>query len=281
MFQTVLRVVVLTTLFIFSSRAWPKKATENLETYKDQISKAQVLLLQRDRYQAAQILISAINREGIKSPSYGELTRALNKTAEIFFSEKAQQSYEMALSIYNSNKQQAIDKLNETIGIEPNNGLVLKALIFTLLGQKECGAASRLRSDYFKFNPFDDDLEKFRLLELICQKNKSEALTLLAKQEPTVLAQPFWVLGKHRLILEEMGSSNIDHRLFPEGSPELSYLGWATEKDVKKRMALAEKYKNLCHTVIPFDKAYSWMDPWACEHLKEIDEFHTKGERGI
>ncbi len=277
MLHYVLRVVVLTTLFMFSQNVWPKKVTENLETYKDQISKAQVLLLQHDRNQAAQIIIAAINREGTKSPSYGELTSALKKTVEIFFSEKAQQSYEMALSAYSTNKSQAIDKLNETLRLESGNGLVLKGLAFALLSQRECGNSARFRSDYFKLNPFDEDNEKLRFLELVCQKNKSEALIVLAKLDASVLNQSFWVVNKQRIIPEEFGVSNFDSRILQESSPEISYLGWLFEKDQKKRMALAEKYKNLCHTAIPFDKAYSWMDPWACEHLKEIDEFHGRG----
>ena len=264
-----------------TSAAWPKKASPNLETYRDLISKSRVLLLQRDRAQASQILISAIHKEGLKSPAFPELSRALKKTAEIFFSEKAQQAYEMATAVYHSDRSHSIEILKETLSTEPKNAQLLKALLFAYLAQRECHQAQKSRLGLAEINPFDEDLDRWQLLELVCFNQKVEAVKLITKMDSQVLAQFFWQINQQRLFGSEYkpepsvieNSGSIDY-------PERYFLLWLGEKDFKKRMVLAEKYKNLCHTPTPFDKSYAWFDPWVFEHLKELDDFHKKGERG-
>jgi hypothetical protein len=274
------RVAIIATLFLLAnSRAWSKKNPDYLETYKDQINKSQVLLLQRDRKQATQVLISAINREGVGSPAYQELANNLNKSSEIFFSEKAQQAYEMALANFSESKILTVAKLQESLLVEPMNGLIMKALIFTQLSLGECGQATRVMADLEKLNPFNKDSPEIHLLILICNKNKVEGQATLAKLELSEIKKVFLSVNGQRLSPE--GFSEVsENSAADQDYPEVNYLKWLAELDFKKKMALAEKYKNLCHTRISFDRAYSWLDPWVCDHLKEVENFHSKGERG-
>lgn len=272
------RIVIIAVLCLFSLEVLTKNF-ENLETYRDQINKSQVLLLQRDRNQASQLLISAINKEGIKSPSYIELSRVLKKTVETFLSEKAQQTYELALSIYPTDKSLAIEKIKESLNLDLLNGLALKALNFTLLSQRECSLAKKIRLDLIKLNPFDVELEKLFFLELICQKYRAEALAYLAKIDPLLQTLPFWKVAKQRILGNEFLLAQNDSRLLTSEYPELVYIYWISEKDIKKRKIFAYNYKKLCQTPISFDKAYSWSDPWVCEHIKEIDDFQIKEEK--
>lgn len=275
------RAVLWAALFLFCcAEGWSKKNTDNLETYRDQINKSQVLLLQRDRQQAIQVLVAAMNREGLKSPASTELLKALKKTSEVFLSEKAQQSYEMAIATFSTNKAQSIEKLRETLSQEPQNAVLIKALLFTLLSQKECTQAQKQRLELIKINPFDEDLDRLHLLELVCLNSRTEALAVFARQDPLVLNQTFWQVNKQRLLSGDPKLIILEPRPLEEEYPEGAYLRWLGEKDDKKRMLLAEKYKNLCHANVPFDKSYAWMDPWVCGHLKEIDDFHIKGDRG-
>jgi hypothetical protein len=267
-----LRVVILTALFLLSLQAVAaKKNSTNLETYKDQISKSQVLLLQQDRLQATQLLISAINQEGTKSASYLELSKALKKAAELFFSEKAQQSYEMAMASYPTDKGQALVRMREILNLEPMNTLVIKGLIFTLLNQNECGLAAKQRVDLAKINPLDEDLTKLAFLELVCKKGHSDALAYFGKLDTQVAQQPFWLINKHRVIGSLIMPTSLDWGPPWNDYPEMVYLSWFYEKNANKRIVLAEKYKNLCQLGLAFDKAYSWMDPWVCDRVKEME----------
>lgn len=281
MFFSLLKATPWVAFFLLlASLGWSKKSNENLETYKEQISKSQVLLLQRDRQQATQILIDAIHREGIKSTSFPELTKALQKTSEIFLSEKAQQSYEMAVASFEANKVQAIEKLRETLKLEPLNSLVQKALIFLLLNQKECQAAAKAQVELVKVNPFDSELDKLQLLNFVCQNSVSEARAFLGRLDPTTSNQAVFIVAKQRLGLLDVIPPNLEPILLKETNPEMTFVFWFREKNFKKRLLLGEKYKNQCHAPLSFDKAYGWMDPWACDHLKEIEEFSAKGEQG-
>lgn len=271
---------ILAALFLFSPLGWTKKNPENLENFHDLISKSQVLLLQRDRNQAAQVLIGAMEREGTKSSAFAELSKALQKTAEIFFSEKAQQAYEVAIAEYPTNKPQTSEKLKDVLKMEPMNGLILKGLSFALLANRECQQSKKYTTEVIKINPFDTDLEKLQVLEHICANNRTEATLNLAKMESQGGDPIFISINRQRLQLPEAASlpmSEIGERRYSE----VVYFEWFNEKDFKKKMLLAEKYRNLCQAPIAFDKAYSKMDPWVCDHAKEVEEFHAKGERSL
>lgn len=272
------RATKLVALVLFGFLIGAKKGNENLETYKDQISKSQILLLQRDRNQAAQILIGAINKEGVKSPAFLELAKALKKTTEVFFSERAQQSYELALASYPTNRQQTIEKLKETLGLEPMNALVLKALIFSLLSQRDCGAVAKWREDLLRVNPFDDEVLRLNILELVCLKNKTEAQILLAKMSLNSQSQAFAIVTKLRMYGNEANLISAEIRPQEASYPEMVYVGWRLEKEAKNSKLLSERYRSLCSEAISFDRAFFWMDPWVCEHLKEINELKAKGE---
>ncbi|MEY4617377.1 MAG: hypothetical protein RJB66_2337 [Pseudomonadota bacterium] len=274
------RAAILVALFLFlsSSLGWTKKIPENLETFQDQILKSQVLLLQRDRNQASQILIGTIAKEGLKSVAFPELKRALKKTAELFFSEKAQQSYEVAIADYNLNRAQAAENLKEALKIEPMNGSILKSLSFALLAIKECQQSQKYLSDLLKINPFDPDIENLQTLIFICQNNRTQSLENLNKVELSSVSPSFLIVNRFRVSAFELNKDSNTQKLDDE-NPELLYVAWALEKDLLQKRLLSEKYKNLCHKLPSFDKAYHWMDPWVCDHVKEIDEFRSRSER--
>lgn len=256
-----------------------KTKQEPTGTNKELISKSQAFILQGDRPKACQILISALNKDGVKTKGYAEISKALKKCTELFVSEKAQQVYEVAIASYASDKNQTIEKFREALNIEPLNSLIIKGLIFTLLSQNECNQAKKKHEDLKKISPYDEDLESFRVLELICSKNKSEALAIIVKLDPAILSQPFWIVNKQRLLIEKTDSPISIDVLFKD-YPEIFYVDWLNEKKPKERIFFAEKYKQLCHNPVSFDTAYKYTDPWICFHLKEIEEYLAKGERG-
>ncbi len=275
-----LRTAVVAVLFVLSSSTViAKKAKSNLDSLKELMNQSQAFLIQGDRSKACQILITALNKEITKSKDTSTIVQALKKCTEIFLSEKAQQAYEVAVAHYENDKTQAIAKFREALMLEPFNGLILKGLLFTLLSQNECAQAKKNNEDLKKNNPYDEDLDRFKFLELVCSKNKSEALGMIVKLDPSLLNQAFWIVNKQRLMGSEKNETDFKDNLSEKDYSEMLYVSWIYEKNAKERTALADKYKQLCHNPIRFDQAMKYLDPWMCSHTKEIEEFLAKGER--
>lgn len=266
-------------LFLFSPILLSKNIKESVDSVKELISKSQAMILQGDRAKACQILIGALNKDGVKSKGFLEISRALKKCTEIFILEKAQQSYEVAIANYLSDKNQSIEKFKESLGLEPRNALIIKGLVFALLSQNECVQAKKYNTELKKINPYDDEIDNFQFLELICSKSKSEALAIMVKLDPAQLNQPFWVVNKQRLLLSEKSELNMVVENQFKDYPEIDYVYWLNEKKPKQRIVFADKYKQLCHNPVSFEMAYQYSDPWVCTHIKEIEEFLAKGER--
>lgn len=266
---------------------WSKEVTKSLETYRDQIGKSQVLLLQRERLQSAQLLISAIDREAKNSNAYEELKKALKKTSDTFFTERAQQTYELGLSLYITNKSQSLDRLNESLMQEPLNGLLLRSLAFVALSQRDCSSAQGFLAEHRKINPVEPELEKLHLLERICFKNKTERPHLLAILESVGAERAFLQVNRVRIGFDETtekkalkSETEVKTNAAPNDDyPEVTYVGWRNQVDQDKKKILANRYKSLCQSAVSFDKAYSWMDPWVCENRKEIEEFLNQVEK--
>ncbi|HWU44304.1 MAG TPA: hypothetical protein VN132_12725, partial [Bdellovibrio sp.] len=86
------------------------------ETYKDIIEKAYNLSLQKDRQQALNILLSALQKE-TRPQNIAELRKVLSDVSHVFFSDKAQQLYETGISFRKTDLNQAQTKLTEALRI--------------------------------------------------------------------------------------------------------------------------------------------------------------------
>lgn len=275
-----LRAALGVALFLFSPILQAKNTKESIDSVKELVNKSQAMILQGNRSKACQILITALSKDGTKSKGFLEISKALKKCTELFILEKAQQSYEVAIANYLSDKNQSIEKFKEALSLEPLNALIIKGLLFTLLSQNECIQVKKYYTELKKINPYDDELDTFHFLELICSKNKSEALAITVKLDPVVLNQPFWIVNKQRLLgLDEKNELSAEVETQFKEYPEIYYVHWLREKKPKQRIVFADKYKQLCHNPVSFDTAYQYSDPWICTHIKEIEEFLSKGER--
>lgn len=114
---------------LFLSATWVQAQTKDKksETSQDIIEKAQNLILQRDRAQAINILANAIKRESGRSQSVVELKKTLNEIAALFFSDKAQQLYEVGITLKRTDLNQALQKITEALRMEPDNSKIGRA----------------------------------------------------------------------------------------------------------------------------------------------------------
>ncbi len=247
------------------------------ETYKDIISKAQLLLLQKDRLQAVNILIMAIQKEDPKGLPYSELKKTLNKVAQIFLNENAQSEYELALSIDKTDRKGAIEKLNDVLKIEPQNSQILKNLIAMNLALKKCSQALTQFESLLVVNPLDIQIPFLDIAVSVCFKNTNKYKEQKKKYE--VLAQiplEFWYINDNRIQLpsEERLSEfvfAIDH--ISKVNPEVLYFKAQSEQTtIKDRNNLTKEYIKRCKLHKNNFMINNYIDPWVCENLGLVQD---------
>ena len=160
---------------------------QNKEGYKDIIQKSKLLSLQRDRIQAAQILRMAILKEGPQSEAAKELVPQLKKASEIFYTDKAQQFYELAESMQTENPAVAIDTFKDALKVEDSNVAVLKGLSRQYLRMDDCNNSLNAAQKAENMNPFLEDIAYIKAEALACL-NKWDAMELW-------VADKKWVKG--------------------------------------------------------------------------------------
>ncbi len=263
----------------FTSLAWSAPA----ETYKDIIEKAYNLSLQKDRAQATTVLLNALKKESKKTLAQKELTMALDQVSKIFYSDKAQQLYELGLSLRSTEPGAALNKLQEASRLEPDNLSIEIALGRQALSSGDCGStAARLR----KLRDFMAAVEELRLMVgqvAICQSNFQDYLSVRPgselKNSPLAL---FWqtseaeYLFKTGSFAKSQEIADLIQKTEP-AFPEAVYWKWKVEAETKQKAEkTAQKYLNLCKTLNSRLFRHYLPEPQLCRRTTEVETFLKK-----
>lgn len=252
------------------------------ETYRDLIEKAYNLSLQKDRSQATSILVNALKRE-TRPQAQKELAAALEQVAKVFYSEKGQQLYELAMSLKSTDLGLAAAKFQEANRLEPENVAIEIESIRLLMAGKDCGAAlGRLKG----LEDLASHIEEIRLLKAqatVCGGQFEEYRTLKAPQDlkkgPLLL---YWQIVETEFLFKtgmfqkakEIGQTiQKSEKNFPESS----YWIWKVEIDLKQNAVPAgEKYLALCKSLSVRQLRDYSMDPSLCRRTTEVETFLKK-----
>jgi hypothetical protein len=260
-----------------------QSGSSHSETYHDLIEKAYNLSLQKDRTQAVGLLIAGIKREGRRSPSSKELLQALEKVATVFYSDKAQQLYELGISLKTTDPTVALSKLQEADRLEPENLSITLELARISLSQNDCdAAATRMK----KIKELGELLEEPKLVESQAQvclglmddfrKNRSQV-----DLKKSVYA-PFWQVTDIEASFKEgdfakakevaMTLQSVDSHF-----PEAYYWDWKSSQELKlKADASAQKYLNNCKTLSARQIRDYSKEPALCRRTTEVETFLKK-----
>lgn len=148
-------------LFLFGAIALAAPAdlkSKKSETSKDIIEKAYNLSLQKDRSQAINILVSAIKQENFHTGNTSEMLKALQQVSYLFYSDRAQQNYELALSSRRADPAQAQQKLIEALRVENDNLSLFNEMQRIILIRGDCSAALENITKERLQDPFDENL---------------------------------------------------------------------------------------------------------------------------
>ena len=272
-FKFVKRATLSVALFFISG---PIVAAEKAETYKDLIEKAYNLSLQQDRAQALSILVGAAKRETHKGSAPKELLSAIEEVSTVFYSDKAQQLYELALSLKQTDLALCLAKLSEASRLEPENLSIQLEIMRAMIGSGDCSGAQKMSEKILETNPYSDQVRLHNAQSVLC----------LGKLEPTPFAPSdltknslslFWQqISVERMFKKAEFSEALDllDKMEKQSSfyPEASYWRWKMETELKiKNEKSAQKYLASCRKITPRQFREFGSDPNLCRRVAEVE----------
>lgn len=256
----------------------PGAGATTTETYKDIIDKAQALSLQKERGHAVQLLISSIDRESKKGPPPKELVQALEDVASMFLSEKAQQLYELAISLRVNDPGTSLQKQNEAARLEADN-LHIQLEQFRLhLTLGNCNEGATVAERLFTQMPVLDAVKLAAAQGALCRGRAAEAQKIrgqadLKKSGLTI----FWNLvdAETQLKLGNMARVNealTSNEKLDKAFPETQYWRWRLARDSNKNPdTAAERYVAGCKSLSPRAARGYIYEAFLCRRVAEVE----------
>lgn len=255
-----------------------KTHAANTETYRDIIEKAQTLSLQKERGHALQLLTSSLARESKRGPAPKELVSALEEVASLFLSDKAQQLFELALSLRENEPQMALQKLADAAKLEPDNLQIQleQFRVSSILGNCNEAAPAVLKV-------FDSlsTLEVVRLAGVqaqLCRNQLDEAQKMRNgfdyRKSPLL---PIWTSSDTEILLrQKKGDKALEILATAQKAdpdfPESYYWQWRSEQDLKKGSEKSgAKYVALCKSLSPRSYRRYLAEPFLCRRVQEVE----------
>ncbi len=128
-----------------------------------------MLALQKERSQASRLLVNAIKKETKRNPkAIKDLLQALENISTSFQSDKAQQIFELGVSLRSSDPKISLLKLNEALALEPDNQAIILELNRLLISLNECQNAIENLKKIKEIYPFSDSIELTLSQAAIC-----------------------------------------------------------------------------------------------------------------
>jgi len=271
------------TILIQSDAAEQLRQSKTKETAKDLIDKAQNLILQRDRLKASRVLQQGINTKDYSAENRKKLRRSLIKISTLFLSEKGQQAFQLADSMYFTEEPKVLIKYEEALQLEPQNILVIGALARAQLKENKCTMALQSLQRGDDINPFDSDLKYYQIRALYCLNRRTQARVIRSRAKGAMGKYKIYLI---QLDIENAMKENNKQRAYSFAKkalnmdkkyPETYYWLWRT-RPIEEELEVedAQRYLELCKSLgPPLRRKYSF-NPHLCQYTVEIDDFIKK-----
>lgn len=252
---------------------------QNKETYQDIIDKAHNLSLQKNRTQAIDLILGAIQKESKKGQAQRELVQALDQISKIFISDKAQQLYELGLSLKDSDQKLAMNRFNEALRLEPDNSAIEIAITHLQMISNDCGGALSRTAKFTHLFPYVEEWRLVNLQASICDgqlQNYIKMKNLLDLKGPfsvywILLETEFHFVSEQYLKAQESLAKLMKMDM---NMPELYYWSWkVSEKQKIHSEKYAQKYLSLCKTLNSRQRRAYSFEPFLCRRMTEVETF--------
>jgi|GEM_PF-3470535 len=259
-----------------------------MESEKELIEKARQLLLQKERVSAIAFLTASAQRENklgnsVKAKS---LIQALDEVANTFITDKAQQSYELGLSLLEQDPEQALSKLEDAARVEPKNFVVELQVVRTHIILGQCSEAAIKARALIGLNPFSADAHLVLAQSVLCLNDLAEfkRVRLAAVPIPTENKIYWELLSSQEAVLSGADASTLEKAKAQlrdlDKMPESHYWIWRLDQNLSKMKIKkigplpkqnADKYLALCKNPAKgLQRLYS-KEPLLCRHVIEVE----------
>lgn len=276
--------ICLMVFCFFSAQGKSPTSLLKIETYQDIIEKAYALSLQKDRAQALTLLNNSLRIESRRNPkATKELARAYEKIATAFFSDKAQQLFELGISLRLSDAQLSFSKTNEAFKIEPENILIQWSILRMQIQNGDCGSALSQGQKIMETSP---DFEETRLVTsqaAVCagqfdQYQRSKGTW----DQKRTSRQRHWKMLEIEYLYKTadfaQGLSLAQAQQKEDLSfPESYYWSWKLSRELKAPADVdAAKYLSLCKSLSVRQVRDFMLEPLLCRRALEVETFLKK-----
>lgn len=261
-----------------------KAAQPKTETAADIIEKAYTLSQQKERQQAVLMLVNAVKKEGKKNQKVTrDLLRALDQVSGIFYQDKAQQLYELGLSLKLSDPQVASQKMAEALKLEPDNQAIQISQVRFMIELGECSSAIAQAKKIKEANPFSEEIDLVLSQASVCvgQFEAYLALRTYADDKKSPLISHWnaveleyqFKAGNFSKMLQIAKAAEESDPAFPE----TYYWEWRVQVESKlKAEDSAGKYIKLCKGLSPRAQRVYVAEPFLCRRTLEVESFLKK-----
>lgn len=272
-------VSLISVAFFFSATAIAQPKTE---TYKDVMEKAFNLSLQRDRTQAVSILLGALKRESKKGRTPKELQAALAQVSHIFYSEKAQQMYELALSFQTSDPATALSKLQEAGRLEPENLSIELSIARLQILLNDCDAAAKTMSRNKDQASYLEEAQLVQAQAAVCLGQFETYLSLKPKDTKKSPFHIFWLSLDAEYQFKSGAFAKVKDlsqqmQTLEASFTESAYWDWKSARELKGKVdKSAQKYLSQCKSLSTRLQRQYQAEPNLCRRTAEVETFLKK-----
>ncbi len=246
------------------------------ESFRSTIQKAQELTLNQERNKATQLLVQEIEKE-LKNPlAQQELKKELLNLSELFYTEKAQRTFELGRSLSINEPDAGLDKYTEALNLEPGNLKILKELARGYLFKGDCSKSLEISKDALLQNPYSVDFFLIRIQSKVClgsiedfeaeMANPFVDKELVSSYLETAKAQYFIAQEKYAQALSSLGKVKLTK--FPEA---YYWRGLAKSKLGQSPTTEYESYIELCKEPRSKLRLNFPQEPRTCKESKVIE----------
>ena len=208
----------------------------------------------------------------VKENIYG----LFHKISRIFLNEKTHQLYELALTTKKTDVNQAQQKIEEALKLEPDHWLLKLELSRMFLANGDCLNASQQLEPLRKLASFDEELNLATAFLLDCDKKLNSIQILkLKKDSRQVTSEVLWKSLNTLLDSKEYLDTNDDDfkilRKIDPDYPELDYFEWKYSLKAKQvKISLAQSYVVRCRNLTSQQMRKYIYDPFLCRRVTEV-----------
>jgi len=266
--------------FFIQSICWLNFATA--ETNSDLIEKAYNLSIQKNRLQSVGILTQALKKESKKGKPSKDLLTTLNEISQTFYSDKAQQLYESALSLRSTDPNAALSKLNEALLSDKDNLLILLEVGRNLLSKNDCDKALEVAQKAKDIYMYIEEIDLLISQSLVCSGKLEKALDLKPIDIKTSEFSIFWQLLLAEVQYRKNNLKSLKDTLneaakIENKDPQTYYWQWKLQLGIKESgVRDASKYISDCKKLTSRKIRELIYDPFLCRNTVEVENYLKK-----